>query len=74
VDGVEGRKTMELVTAIYHSGNLQEKVKLPYAPDGPFYTRQGVLENARHFHKKTTSVDNFSSEEITLGSSYERNQ
>jgi predicted dehydrogenase len=73
VDGVEGRKTIELVTAIYHSGNLQEKVKLPYAPDGPFYTRQGVLENARHFHKKTTSVDNFSSEEITLGSSYERN-
>jgi UDP-N-acetyl-2-amino-2-deoxyglucuronate dehydrogenase len=72
VDGVEGRKTMELVTAIYHSGNLQEKVKLPYAQDGPFYTRQGVLENVRHFHEKTTSVDNFSTEEITLGSSYER--
>jgi UDP-N-acetyl-2-amino-2-deoxyglucuronate dehydrogenase len=71
VDGVEGRKTMELVTAIYHSGNLQEKVKLPYAPTGQFYTRQGVLDNVRHFHKKTTSVDNFSSDEITLGSSYE---
>ncbi len=72
VDGVEGRKTIELVTAIYHSGTLQEKVVLPYAPTGPFYTRQGVLEHARHFHEKTTSVDNFSTEEINLGSSYER--
>jgi len=73
VDGVEGRKTMELVAAIYHSGNLHEKVTLPYRPTGPFYTRQGILENVRHFHEKKTSVDNFSTEEITLGSNYESN-
>jgi len=71
VDGVEGRKTLELVTAIYHSGTLRERVKLPYPPTGQFYTRQGILEHARHFHEKTTSVENFSTEEITLGSSYE---
>lgn len=71
VDGVEGRKTLELVTAIYHSGMMQEKVKLPYAPTGPFYTRRGILDHARHFHEKTTSVDNFSTEDINLGSSYE---
>ncbi len=71
IDGGEGRKTMELVTAIYHSGNLQEKVKLPYAPTGKFYRRQDILDHARHFHEKTTSVDNFATDEITLGSSYE---
>jgi predicted dehydrogenase len=74
MDGVEGRKTLELVTAIYHSGTLREKVKLPYAPTGPFYTRQGILDHAHHFHEKTTNVDNFASEDISLGSSYERNK
>lgn len=72
IDGEEGRKTVELVTAIYQSGNLLQKIKLPLTSDAPFYTRKGILENARHFYEKLKSVDNFGTEEITLGSSYER--
>ena len=66
VDGNEGRKTMELVTAIYQSGTLGEIVKLPLTPDSPFYTQQGILDNAVHFHEKTKSVDNFATDEITF--------
>jgi UDP-N-acetyl-2-amino-2-deoxyglucuronate dehydrogenase len=67
VDGHEGRKTLELITAIYQSGRLGQKVKLPLQPSDPFYTREGILKHARHFHEKTRSVENFANNEITLG-------
>lgn len=70
VDGVEARRTLELVTAIYQSGQLEQKVALPLKPDDLFYTREGILKNARHFHEKTKSVENFSDTEITLGGKY----
>jgi UDP-N-acetyl-2-amino-2-deoxyglucuronate dehydrogenase len=66
VDGTEGRKTLELVTAIYKSGIEGQKVKLPLTPQDPFYTRQGVLDKAPHFHEKTRSVENFATDEITF--------
>lgn len=67
VDGHQGRRTLELITAIYQAGHLGETVRLPLAPDAPFYTREGVLRHARHFHEKTKSVENFATNEITLG-------
>ena len=67
VDGEQGRRTLELITAIYQSGHLDQRVKLPLRPDEPFYTRNGVLRHARHFHEKTKSVENFANNEITLG-------
>lgn len=67
VDGVQGRRTLELITAIYQSGHLDQRVVLPLAPDAPFYTREGILKHARHFHEKTKSVENFANNEITLG-------
>ncbi|MBN2506471.1 MAG: Gfo/Idh/MocA family oxidoreductase [Verrucomicrobia bacterium] len=67
VDGVQGRRTLELVTAMYQSAHLGRPVALPLAPDAPFYTREGLLRHARHFHEKTRNVDNFASNEITLG-------
>jgi len=67
VDGEQGRRTLELITAIYQSGHLGERVKLPLLPDAPFYTRTGILKHARHFHEKTRSVENFANNEITLG-------
>jgi predicted dehydrogenase len=70
VDGREGRKTIELISAIFQSGTSGQKVKLPILPDAPFYTQQGILKNVPHFYEKTSSVDNFSTEEITLGSDY----
>jgi UDP-N-acetyl-2-amino-2-deoxyglucuronate dehydrogenase len=42
-------------------------VMLPLAADAPFYTGDGILKHARHFHEKTRSVENFAANEITLG-------
>ena len=67
VDGEQGRRTLELITAIYQSGHLGQRVRLPLAADSPFYSRDGVLRHARHFHEKTRSVENFANNEITLG-------
>ncbi len=67
VDGEQGRRTVELITAIYQSGQVGRRVALPLAPDAPFYTRDGILKYARRFHEKTRSVENFANNEITLG-------
>ena len=72
IDGNEGRKTLELISAIYQSGHLGKKVTLPLHPADPFYTRAGILKQARHFHEKTRSIENFTSNEITLGRQYGR--
>ncbi|MEI7732851.1 MAG: Gfo/Idh/MocA family oxidoreductase [Verrucomicrobiota bacterium] len=67
VDGREARKTLELITAIYLSSHLGQRVTLPLKPTDLFYSREGVLKNARHFHEKTKSVENFANNDITLG-------
>ena len=67
VDSEQGRRTLELITAIFQSGHLGGKVTLPLKPTDPFYTRDGILKHACHFHEKTRSVENFASNEITLG-------
>jgi predicted dehydrogenase len=72
VDGAQGRRALELITAIYQSGHLDETVPLPLTADTPFYTREGILKTARHFHEKTRNIDNFNRNEITLGRNYGR--
>ena len=72
VDGQEGRKTLELITAIYQSGHLGRAVTLPLRPEDLFYSRTGILKNARRFHEKTRSVENFADNQITLGGNYGR--
>jgi UDP-N-acetyl-2-amino-2-deoxyglucuronate dehydrogenase len=72
VDGQQGRRTLELITAIYQSGHLEQKVKLPLTPSDPFYSRDGILKTARRFHHKTKNVENFARNEITLGINYGR--
>lgn len=67
VDGMQGRKTLELITAIYQSASTGQTVKLPLGPDSPFYTRQGILQNATYFYEKKTSIENFSENTITSG-------
>lgn len=67
VDGAQGRRTLELITAIYQSSHLGGVVKLPLPPEAPFYTREGILKHVRHFHEKQRSVENFSDDQITLG-------
>ena len=67
VDGVAGRRTIELVTAIYQSSHTGQAVRLPLKASDPFYTREGILANATRFHRKTRSVENFADNAITLG-------
>lgn len=72
VDGQQGRQTLELITAIYQSSHLGQKVKLPLTPNDLFYTRENILKNARHFHEKSKNVENFNTTTITLGRNYGR--
>lgn len=71
VDGKEGRKTLEMITAIYQSASTGQTVKLPLDEDSPFYTRDGVLKNAAHFYEKKTHIENFAENVITTGGKYE---
>lgn len=73
IDGVAGRSTIELVSAIFQSGTTGERVKLPMTPDDIFYTRAGILKHAPHFNEKTRSVES-ASEYITFGSEYEEEE
>ena len=67
IDGVSGRRTIEIITAIYQSGFEGRTVSLPLPPDSPFYTVEGILKNARHFYEKSTSVENLADAGITVG-------
>lgn len=69
VDGREGRKTLELITAIYQSASTDAAVKLPLGESSPFYTAEGVQKNAIHFFEKRQSLDNFADDKIIVGSS-----
>jgi predicted dehydrogenase len=67
IDGNAGKRTIELITAIYYSGTYDKRVKLPLTPDNPFYTTEGILANTPRFHKKTKSVENFADGDIIVG-------
>ncbi len=52
IDGQEGRRVLELITAIYEASITKRAVSLPLTKDSPFYTREGILANAPRFHTK----------------------
>lgn len=70
IDGISGRQTLELITAIYKSASTGQLVKFPIGPEDDFYTREGVQANAIHFYEKNKSIENFATTSITTGSSY----
>ncbi len=72
INGREGRRTLELITAIYESAVTGKSVSLPLPADSLFYSRSGLLANAPHFYEKSSSVISFSENEITLGSDYSK--
>jgi predicted dehydrogenase len=72
IDGREGRNTLELISAIYEAASTGRAVSLPLPKDSPFYTRESLLEHAPRFYEKKTSVVQFESNEITLGSDYRK--
>lgn len=70
ITGEDGRRTIELITAMYLSGSIGKTVDLPLTRDCPFYTVQGILIGTPKFYEKTTSTAELIGD-ITLGSSYQ---
>ena len=70
ITGEDGRRTIELITAIYKSGAARQPVDLPLKRDDPFYTVKGIQANMPHFYEKTVSVMEQSGS-ITFGSDFE---
>ncbi|QSO51361.1 Gfo/Idh/MocA family oxidoreductase [Alicyclobacillus curvatus] len=65
VDGKEGRKTLELIVAIYQSASQGVAVHLPLTSADPLYTKAGLMAAVPHFYEKTASVERFQNNEIT---------
>lgn len=60
IDGVQGKCSLELITAIYQSSITGRVVTLPVNPDEPWYKTGGLVSLAPHFYEKAASVENFS--------------
>nr|WP_304955369.1 Gfo/Idh/MocA family oxidoreductase [uncultured Acetatifactor sp.] len=67
ITGIDGRKTVELITAIYMACFSGQTVTLPLARSAECYTFEGILKNATHFYEKKGCVENFAEEPISLG-------
>lgn len=67
ITGIDGRRTVEVITAIYMAGFYGRTVKLPIVKEDACYTFKGILDNAIHFYEKNKSVENFQEERITVG-------
>ena len=72
VQGEDGRRTIDYITAVYKAGFSGRSVRLPLQPDDPFYTVSGIRQNVRHFYEKTASVANFEPAEISMGNDYKK--
>ena len=68
VDGESGRRTVEVVTAIYQAAIERRTVDLPIAPGSPYYTGEGLMAGAPRYFPKARSVDDLDGS-ITLGGS-----
>jgi len=60
ISGEDGRRTIELIAAIYKAGTEQRTVNLPIQKDDPFYTVKGLKERVPRFYQKTSSLDEMS--------------
>lgn len=69
IGGEDGRRTIELITAVYQSGATGQTVKFPMSRDDPFYTVAGMMAHMPHFYEKTASAASLDGD-ITLGSTY----
>lgn len=66
ITGEDGRRTIEIITAIYKAGSTGEVVKLPLQKEDPFYNVEGIRASVPHFYEKTNSVTEFAGE-ISFG-------
>ena len=68
ISGEDGRRTLELITAIYKAGSLRQSVSLPLEKNDPFYTVRGIQANVPRFYEKSVSQMELGDSDITLGS------
>ena len=68
ISGEEGRRTIEIITAIYEAGSLRRGVDLPLKRDDPFYTVDGIRAHVPHFYEKSASVADFEGDIVVGGS------
>ena len=68
IGGADGRRTIEVVTAIYQAAIEGRTVELPIRPDSTYYTGEGLLTNAPRYFAKARSVDRLDGF-ITVGES-----
>jgi predicted dehydrogenase len=66
IAGEDGRRTVEVVTAIYQAAIERRTVDLPIPTGSPYYTGEGVLGNAPRYFAKNRSVDDLEGT-ITVG-------
>lgn len=66
IDGEEGRKTIELIMAIYRAAVTGQPVELPLQKEDPFYRKAGMNAMMPRFHQKTRSVENFTTSKISF--------
>ncbi|MCS3464230.1 MULTISPECIES: Gfo/Idh/MocA family protein [Citrobacter] len=59
VDGEQGKRSLELITAIYKSAITCTVVTLPIPSHDDFYRTGGLMAKAPHFYEKSASVSNF---------------
>ena len=57
---MQGKRALELITAIYKSSITRAVVSLPILHDDPFYRTGGTNALAPRFYEKSASVANFS--------------
>ncbi|MDF1616847.1 Gfo/Idh/MocA family protein [Petrocella sp. FN5] len=67
IDGNEGRKTIEIIMAIYKSALLGRTVDLPLEKEDDFYNFDTFIQSMPHFNEKTISTEGYSENVITLG-------
>ena len=73
IDGVQGKRSLELIAAIYKSAITRSIVTLPLASTDPFYQTGGLVSLAPHFYEKSASVENFANEDaIPLGKNMDK--
>lgn len=71
ITGIDGRRTIEIITAIYKAGSTHTCVKLPISKDDAFYTVDGIRASVPHFYEKTTSAE-INDIAITVESEYKK--
>ena len=67
ITGEDGKRTIELITAIYAAGITKKQADMPISMDSEFAHTGTIVKKAPHFFEKKESVENFADESFTVG-------